>query len=77
MNNGMLWYDNQTGQSIEARLQRAIDYFIGKYGHPPLCCFVNPGMVTHPVELVSNVRVIPNERVLQNHIWLEIGKKEG
>ena len=73
MEQGMLWYDNQTGQKVETRLQRAVDYFIEKYGHPPLCCFVHPEMVSHPLELPDNVKVIPNERILKNHIWLELG----
>ena len=73
MDNGMLWYDNQTGITAESRLQRAVDYFISKYGHPPLCCFVHPDMVAQPMELRGHVKVIPNERILKNHIWLEIG----
>lgn len=73
MDNGMLWYDNQTGIKAESRLQRAVDYFISKYGHPPLCCFVHPDMVAQPMELSGHVKVIPNERILKNHIWLEIG----
>lgn len=74
MDEGMLWYDNQTGQAVEIRLQRAVDFFISKYGHPPLCCFVHPEMVASPMEIAGNVKVIPNERILKNHIWMEISK---
>lgn len=73
MNNGMLWYDNQTSQPIETRLQRAVDYFVAKYGHAPICCFVHPEMVAETIRLSDSIKVIPNGRVLKNHIWLEIG----
>ena len=72
MNNGMLWYDNQTDKPVEARLQQAVDYFIAKYGHPPLCCFVHPEMLAEPLQLTDSIKVIPNRRILKNHIWLEI-----
>ncbi|BBB46834.1 hypothetical protein [Pelolinea submarina] len=72
MNNGMLWYDNQTSKPIEVRLQQAVDYFIAKYGHPPLCCFVHPEMLAEPMQLTDSIKVIPNQRILKNHIWLEI-----
>ena len=72
MNNGMLWYDNQTDKPVEVRLQQAVDYFIAKYGHPPLCCFVHPEMLAEPMQLTDSIKVIPNQRILKNHIWLEI-----
>ncbi len=72
MNQGMLWYDSQKDETIESRIIRAIDYFIAKYGHPPLCCFVNPEMLSEPMQLKDSVKVVPNERILKNHIWLEI-----
>ena len=75
MDHGMLWYDNQTGQSVELRLEKAIDYFIAKYGHPPLCCFVNPNMLSKPIKVNKDIQVEPNEKVLKNHIWLEIGRE--
>ncbi len=72
MNNGMLWYDNQTTKTVEARVQQAVDYFVAKYGHPPFCCFVPPEMLDEPIQLDDSIKVIPNQRVLKNHIWLEI-----
>ena len=75
MNNGMLWYDNQTDQPVENRIKKAVDYFISKYGHPPLCCFVHPDMTSQPIQLGDHLKIIPNERVLKNHIWLEISEE--
>jgi hypothetical protein len=72
MNNGMLWYDNQTDKPIEVRVQQAVDYFTTKYGHPPFCCFVHPEMLDKPLQLTDTVKVIPNGHILKNHIWLEI-----
>lgn len=75
MNQGMLWYDNQTGQPVEKRLKQAIDYFISKYGHPPLCCFVHPEMLDQPIHFNDGIKVIPDEHILKNHIWLEISSE--
>ncbi|MDK2982296.1 MAG: hypothetical protein PWQ55_2643 [Chloroflexota bacterium] len=72
MNNGMLWYDNQTKKPVEDRIQKAVEYFTFKYGHPPFCCFVHPDMLAEPIQLDESIKVIPNQRVLKNHIWLEI-----
>jgi len=73
MKNGMLWYDNQSMKPVEDRVQKAVDYFIAKYGHPPFCCFVHPDMLAEPMQLKDAVKVIPDQHVLKNHIWLEIG----
>lgn len=75
MDQGMLWYDNQTGQEIEIRLLQAVDYFISKYGHAPLCCFVHPDMLSKPIVIKDDIKVLPSERVLKNHIWLEISQE--
>ncbi len=72
MKQGMLWYDNQPNRAVELRIQNAVDYFIKKYGHPPLCCFVHPDMIKNSLQLKNNIKVMPNERILKNHIWLEI-----
>jgi hypothetical protein len=74
MDQGMLWYDNHRTQTVETRLQAAVDFFIAKYGHPPLCCFVNPDMLSKPIQIKGSIKVIPSERILKNHIWLEIGE---
>ena len=76
MNQGMLWYDNHKGQPVENRLQKAIDYFVAKYGYTPVCCFVNPEMLSEPIKLQDSIKVIPNERVLRNHIWLEMDQEK-
>lgn len=76
MKNGMLWYDNWTEQPIESRLQQAVDHFVRKYGHPPLCCFVHPDALKEPVQFNDHIKVIPDERVLKNHIWLEIALED-
>lgn len=75
MKQGMLWYDNQTKQTIEKRLQEAVDYFIVKYGYPPLCCFVNPDMLSAPMKTKENIKVIPNEKILKDHFWLEMAQE--
>ena len=71
MQEGMLWYDSNLKSTVEDRLNQAIDYFITKNGRPPLQCYVNPGLIESPITLSNTIKVVPNERILKNHFWLE------
>jgi hypothetical protein len=71
MQEGMLWYDSNHKSTVEDRLNQAIDYFITKNGRPPLQCYVNPDLIESPITLSNAIKVVPNERVLKNHFWLE------
>lgn len=75
MNKGMLWYDNNTKLNIENRVQKAVEFFIEKYGYKPQCCFVNPDMAEEPIKIKDNIKIVPNEKVLKNHIWLEMAQE--
>ena len=72
MNKGMLWYDNNTKLNIEKRVMKAVEFFIEKYGYTPQCCFVHPDMADEPMKINNNIKIVPNERILKNHIWLEM-----
>ena len=75
MNKGMLWYDNNTKLNIEKRVLKAVEFFIEKYGYPPQCCFVNPDMTDEPMEIKNNIKIVPSERILKDHIWLEMAQE--
>lgn len=71
MQEGMLWYDSNNKNTVEDRLNQAIEYFISKNGCPPLQCYVNPDLIDAPITLSNTIKVVPNERILKNHFWLE------
>ena len=41
MDIGMLWFDDST-RPFEEKLQRAVGYYVEKYGRTPTLCLVNP-----------------------------------
>ena len=45
MNVGMLWFDNDPKVDLEAKIERAADYYRSKYGKKPTLCFVHPSML--------------------------------
>lgn len=71
MKEGLLWYDNQINLDIKERISSAVDFFESKYGYLPEKCYVNPDTLGKPVELGGQIKIIPNERVILNHFWLE------
>jgi hypothetical protein len=75
MKEGLLWYDNQVNIDIKERITSAVKFFESKYGYVPKKCFVNPVTLEKPLELNRKIKVIPNDRVMVNHIWLEFSSE--
>ena len=71
MKHGMLWYDSHMGADVAAHITRALDYFTAKYGRPPACCYIHPEMLGADFPMLTSIRIVPSERVLRNHIWIE------
>jgi hypothetical protein len=71
MKQGMLWYDNQSNVGFEKRINSALEFFESKYGYLPEKCFVHPDTLEEPLEMNQNVKILTNDRVMANHIWLE------
>ena len=76
MKQGMLWYDSQIARNVNTSLNLAVTYFKDKYGYPPECCFVHPDMLKDHPKNESAVKVLPDEKVLRNHIWMEFPQSE-
>ena len=76
MNIGMLWFDNDPKDSIETKVERAVDYYQKKYNKKPNLCFVHPSMMqkTTPEKQVteSGVEIRSNRSVLPNHFWIGV-----
>ncbi|MCD6577234.1 MAG: hypothetical protein J7K66_04380 [Anaerolineaceae bacterium] len=71
MKEGLLWYDGRENIDIKERVASAVKFFELKYGYVPNKCFVNPIILEKPFELDREIKVLPNDRVIVNHIWLE------
>ncbi len=71
MKEGLLWYDNQENVDVRERIASAVKFFESKYGYLPKRCFVNPVTLEKPLELDKKIKVLLNDRVIVNHIWLE------
>jgi len=71
MNEGLLWYVTEKEIKLEITVEKAIEYFVYKYGHTPLACYVHPDALTSEFVTKEEVKVMPDDKVIKNHIWLE------
>ena len=71
MREGMLWYDNTTKTDIKEKINGAVDFFKEKYGQMPKVCYVHPQSIDSEFILDKTVKVLSNDKIIKNHIWLE------
>lgn len=64
---GMLWFDN-SNVSLTSKIEKAVIYYVKKYGRQPELCLVNPKMM-EKVDL-PNITVRPYRPILPGHIWI-------
>lgn len=71
---GLLWYDADSKATLEARVQRAADYYAEKYGQRPNCAFVHPSHMgpDGAPKLIGGVRVKASKTVIKHHFYLGI-----
>jgi hypothetical protein len=77
---GMLWFDNDTNSDLPAKVERAANYYQGKYGQHPNICFVHPSMAPIDQESKSNnqsihagdIEVRLTKSVLPHHFWIGV-----
>ena len=71
---GMLWFDNDPRTALNAKVNRAADYYQQKYGLIPDMCLVHPTMLGELPGLVEGcvgkVAVRPNRAILPGHLWI-------
>jgi len=72
MNIGMLWFDNDSKTTLEAKVGRAVSYYQGKYGKAPTLCFVHPSMLQANVNAVAGLEVRTTRSVMPNHFWIGV-----
>lgn len=77
MHTGMLWFDNSHA-ALDAKIQKAVDYYIKKYGKRPDLCLVHPSLLASGTEApkpVAGVTIRPYRPVLPGHIWVGMEDK--
>jgi len=65
---GLLWFDNDKESSLETKVNRAAKYYAGKYGYPPVNCYVNDSLETP--YMIGDIHIFKTKSVLPNHFWL-------
>lgn len=73
MDIGMLWFDDDPKRTLDQKIQRAADYYLGKYGQPATLCHLNPIYFDGKHTAVT-LRLVPNKSVLRNHFWLGVAE---
>lgn len=76
MHTGMLWFDNSQ-TTLNAKIQKAVDYYHKKYGRIPDLCLVHPSMLEKDQSKleVNKLTIRPYRPVLPGHIWIGIEDK--
>jgi hypothetical protein len=83
MNIGMLWFDNDNNSDLPTKVNRAANYYHGKYGIHPNLCFIHPSMATilgteksQPKQITSgNIEIRLTKSVLPHHFWIGVDEK--
>lgn len=70
MNVGMLWLDADTKRTIEEKVERAVGYYLQKYGDAPDLCLVNSSAFAEEEKQVGAVRIQRVRHVLPHHFWI-------
>jgi hypothetical protein len=70
---GMLWYDNDPKVTLVTKIQRALDYYRGKYGEQPTRVALSPADAAAGTPEIAGVKIVANRMVARNHML--IGKE--
>jgi hypothetical protein len=76
---GLLWFDNDAGRDLTAKVARAAAHYRQKYGKLPQLCYVNPAALNgHGDSMqIAAVEVRGAKSVLPNHFWLGVKQEAG
>jgi sensor c-di-GMP phosphodiesterase-like protein len=75
METGMLWFDD-SDQSLDKKLQRAVRFYADKYERQPTVCLVSTKTVEDEA-VIAGVEVRPARTIMPNHFWIGIEEKIG
>lgn len=70
----MLWFDNDPKASVQEKIEKAAEYYLGKYGENPNVCSVNPSMFSvRRAEQVSDdlkIQLSEDPKISNNHFYI-------
>ncbi len=72
MKTGMLWLDADARRTFDEKVQRAVDYYLQKYGDTPDLCLVNTASFSEDEKSVGKVKIQRTRTVLPHHFWVGI-----
>ena len=75
MDIGMLWFDNNPKSDLQAKVNKAVDYYQKKYGEEPNLCFVHPSMVSDESVKAGKVKLCTNHAMIPHHFWIGVQKQ--
>lgn len=76
MKSGMLWFDNSEQRELNAKIERAAQYYLSKYEQRPTLCFVHPTMLLRGPATLEGIEVRASNSILPNHFWLGVLKTQ-
>ncbi len=71
---GMLWLLDNSLTPLTVKIQKAVDYYVRKYGRQPNLCLVHPSMMEADQRQleIDKLTVRAYRPVLRGHIWIGI-----
>jgi hypothetical protein len=74
MDIGMLWFDDST-RPFEEKLQRAVGYYVEKYGRTPTLCLVNPDTLEARRVHMGGIELRQARTVMPDHLWIGVDEE--
>jgi hypothetical protein len=79
MQTGLLWFDNDPGRELVAKVEDAARRYREKFGVAPDTCYVNGAALTGGERLIRlgdvALRVVPAGNILQHHFWVGVEER--
>jgi hypothetical protein len=75
---GWLWFDNDSGRTVEEKVCLAAERYQEKFGQKPNTCYVNPQAISGEKKSLTcpigdgTVQVLTARHILPHHFWLGI-----
>jgi hypothetical protein len=73
---GWLWFDNDSGRTLEEKVAQAAQKYREKFGHAPDTCCVNPAAMAEDERQVNGLRVVAVRHVLPHHFFVGVAGRE-
>lgn len=72
MHTGLLWFDNDPRTTLSVKIQKAMEYYIRRFGRKPNLCLVHPSMLdVNQLQLELGKLVVRTYRsVSPGHFWI-------